>query len=132
MRKRTLLATAFSVCAAVGLTHPAAASDEWCEADPPVQLTLPDGTKTIVFVVDAGPEKYRDLIKRPAITYAISDGRNGSARVELRVVIPTAGSAAFPVRSRVWTNPGQQGALLSELFGNAGETLAHSFTLGQQ
>ena len=132
MRKRDLLATAFSACAVAALPHPAAASDVWCEADPPVQLTLPDGTKTIVFVIDAGPPEYRDQIKRPAIDHSVTPGKGGSARVELHVVIPADGGSTFPVRSRVWTSPSQNGVLLSEVFGNAGETLTHVFTLARR
>jgi hypothetical protein len=136
MRKRRLLATMISAAtgagaASAGLSTAVFASDEWCEVDPPVQIITPNANRIVVFVVDAAAEEYREFIKRPAITYSVVRAKGGGTQVTLTVVIPLASGVSFPVRSCVWSSPGQAGQLLSELRGTAGETLSHSFHLDE-
>src|SRR5215207_5957326 len=116
MRKRALLAAAASAMLGAVAAGSAAASDEWCEADPPVQIVTPGGAKVVVFVVDAGPQEYRDLLKRPSIDYTAVRAKGGGTQVSLRVVIPT-GDVQFPVHSRVWMTAAQDGSPLSEVLG---------------
>jgi hypothetical protein len=130
MQRRVLLATVTAALTGGALASPASAGDEWCECDPPLQIETPGGTKDIVFVVDAGPGEYQSQLKRPSIAYTVARLKGGRTQVVVTVVIPTAGDVSFPVRSRIWSSPGQGGVLFSETFGLSGETLTHTFVLG--
>jgi hypothetical protein len=106
-----------------------AADETWCDVDPPVLIRTPGGNNVVVFVADGGADAYRDWLKRPQITYTVTRAPGRRTQVDLGVVIPAADGVAFPMRSRVWSSPGQGGVLLSERIGVAGETLGHSFQL---
>jgi hypothetical protein len=143
--RRTLfgsaLAGAVGAAAMLAGATPAFADETWCDVDPPVLIRTPGGNNVVVFVVDAAADQYRDWLKRPQIAYAVirtmgSTSPTGAAdptgrrtQVDLEVVIPLADGLPFPVRSGVWSSPGQHGVLFSERVGVAGETLRHTFWL---
>jgi hypothetical protein len=121
---------------------PVAAGDEWCVTDPPVLVTTPAGSNVVVFVVDAGPAAYRDLLKKPTIVVQATPVKGGT-QVRLEVVFPVAPPAAaepgggavdgsvvrYPVKSQVWSGQGSGSVLLSDVSGEAGAALVHRFWL---
>ena len=120
----------------LALLAPAAgASDQWCEDDPPVWLTTPQGNRLLVFVTLAAPSReFRGELRRAEITYTAvarttPDGQPSTA-FEIRVLVPdNADSGRFPTRGHVSSRPFKRGVLYSYSEGASGTAMQLPFVV---
>ena len=131
MRLRVaLLAAVLAVSGIAGAAGPVAASDTWCDADPPVLIRTPDGNLRVVYVVSSGPVQYLPQLLAPAIDYEARSVANDQTQVRLDVAVSRGLlGQSYAVKSEVWSGPARTGTLLSAEHGQAGEPMRHRFRL---
>jgi hypothetical protein len=123
----------FSVLAAGAATLwalPAAASEEWCAADPAVPVKTSSGETVVVHlnVYGLGTE-HRAALARTSHRCEVSHSALGT-EVVLTVEIPLgAEGQSFRTRASVSTAPHERGDVLSRAEGRSGEPLVLTFTL---
>lgn len=115
------------------LTPTASAGDQWCEDDPPVWLTTPQGNRLLVFVTLAAPSReFRKELRRAEITYTaapLPGGQPGTA-FEIQVLVPdSADSGRFPTRGHVSSRPFKRGVLYTSGAGTSGATMHLPFVV---
>ena len=137
-RRNALVATLFGAAGALSLSGTAAASETWCDVDPPVVIRTPEGNLRVVYVVTSGPPQLLASLLLPAIDCEVRPAQGGEAtRVQLSVTVKdTLGlggllglSGRQAVRSEVWSGPARTGELLSSVDGVSGSPMRHSFKL---
>lgn len=125
-----LLAAILALSGLAGGAVTAAASDTWCDADPPVLIRTPGGNLRIVYVVSSGPVQYLPQLVVPAIDYDVRAVAGDQTQVRLDVTVSRGLlGQGYAVRSEVWSGPARTGTLLSTEYGEAGEAMRHRFRL---
>ncbi len=130
---RCLLPVIASILLLALLAPAASAGDQWCEDDPPVWLTTPQGDRLLVFVTLAAPsDEFRGELRRAEITYTaapLPDGQPGTA-FEIQVLVPdNADSGRFPTRGHVSSRPFKKGVLYTSSEGTSGAAMHLPFVV---
>ena len=130
MRRRV----AAVLSALVGLTASAAptgAGEEWCESDPVVPVTTPQGTVVLVYVLTgaAGTEHLPAVLAAEYRYTATAAAGGARTLVELDVLVPAAGGGPFATRAAASTGPLQSGTLLARAAGRSGQPMRLRFVL---
>ena len=126
-----LLAAILTLSGVLGSAGGAAASETWCDVDPPVLIQTPEGNLRIVYVVSSGPVQYLPQLVLPTIDHEVRSVASGEAtqvRLDVTVRRGLLGES-YAVRTEVWSGPVRTGTLLSTEYGRAGEVMHHSFRL---
>lgn len=126
-----LLAAILALSGVLGSAGGAAASDTWCDVDPPVLIETPEGNLRIVYVINSGPVQYLPQLLVPAIDYEVRPvGDIAATQVRLNVTVSRGLlGQSYMVKSEVWSGPLRTGELLSTVYGRAGEVMRHPFRL---
>jgi hypothetical protein len=131
-RRNVVVATLLGASGVLAMSGSAAASETWCDVDPPVLIRTPEGGLRMVYVVCSGPALLLPNLVVPAIEYEVRPGDGGdSTRVVMSVTVrDTLGLlGGQAVRSEVWTGPVRMGELLSSEAGTSGSAMLHRFKL---
>ena len=128
---RCLLPVIASILLLALLAPTASAGDQWCEDDPPVWLTTPQGNRLLVFVTLAAPSReFRGELRRAEITYTATprpDGQPGTA-FDIRVLVPDhPGAESFPIHGYVSSRPFKRGIPYTSGGGTSGTAMQLPF-----
>lgn len=133
---RALLVALVLLAALLGPASPARAGAEWCDTDPLVLVTTPDGDVIPVYVL-IGVLGAEHLSAALVATLLIAVGEPVEAtgggralRVTITVTVPDdAFASGFPVRAAASTGPLGTGTVHAAAEGASGAPLALRFTL---
>jgi hypothetical protein len=121
----------------LGTPSTASAGETWCDVDPVVVVTTPQGNQVPVFVTTgARGAEHAPAVLAQSITYTTEPAREGTAtHVRMTVVVPgdavpsDAPEKRFDTRTKASSGPLGSGTLHSTAEGSAGKPMQMSFTL---
>ena len=123
---------ALGVLVLAGPAAPAGAGEEWCESDPVVLVTTPQGNVVAVYVLTGaqGLEHVPAVLAAEYRYTAAAAAGGASTLVDLDVLVPADGAAAaFATRSAASTGPLQTGTGLAGATGWSGQPMRLRFEL---
>lgn len=133
-----LLASAMLVAVlTASLGSGAAAGDQWCEYDPVVVITTPQGAQVPVYVTNgaAGGPEYAPAVLAAQMVYTAEPGHNWGGQgthVHLYVVVPSDGSGnSVATRSVASSGPAKSGVIYGKATGVSGQVMELMFNLPQ-
>jgi hypothetical protein len=129
--RRALLAAGAAVCLFCLFIAPTSAAAEWCEGDPLVMLTTPQGNVVPVYVSEyAHGAQYQPNLAGTIITSAATRTRAGGTQFDLYVKVPEATiTGYFATRAVASTAPNGAGAIYDTASGRSGRAMHLQFTV---
>ena len=128
--RRALLAACAAVCLFCLFIAPTSAA-EWCETDPLVILTTPQGNSVPVYVSEyTHGAQYQPNLDDTIITSVATSTRAGGTQFDLYVTVPEAPVAGhFATRAVASTAPDGAGVVYDTATGRSGLALHLKFTV---
>ncbi|MGN6700023.1 MAG: hypothetical protein ACTHMR_17855 [Thermomicrobiales bacterium] len=129
--RRALLAACAAACHFCLFIAPTSAAAEWCETDPLVILTTPQGNSVPVYVTEyAHGAQYQPNLDGTIITSAATGTRAGGTQFDMHVTVPEAPVAGhFATRAIASTAPSGAGVVYDTASGRSGLVLHLTFTV---
>lgn len=120
--RRALLAAGAAVCLFCLFIAPTSAAAEWCETDPLVILTTPQGNRVPVYVTEyAHGAQYQPNLDGLTITSTATSTRTGGTQFDVYVTVPEAPvTGHFATRAVASTAPNGAGAIYDTATGRSG------------
>ena len=125
---KKILATLSLFITFFAFTSVALASSQWCDTDPAVTITEPNGSQQTVYVdVSALGTDHLSSIEAAQVSYRLSANGNN---VVLSVTVPNdAYGSKYATKIAVYSQPNNGGTLLASTSGKAGQPMVVNFTL---
>lgn len=128
--RRLLSFLALTLLSLTAFTSVAFASSQWCEVDPAVTITTPDGSQQTVYVdVSALGTDHVSSIEAAQVSYHVSANPSGTGVVLLVTVPNDEYGSRYATKVDVYSQPNNGGTLLASTDGKAGQPMVLNFTL---
>ena len=111
----------------------ATASSQWCDTDPLLSITTPQGSVVPVYVTNSGNGvEHLAAVQAAQLSYTVSPEANGmKTLVTVTVLVPNDAFGPFAVKSTVSSGPSATGRIYSSVAGASGHALKLTFVLDE-